>query len=167
MMLLTQQLKKMKNSRTIIPAAVVACAALTFNAQVQASPCYNKAVQRYNKARVTLSAPYNFAQAIYAGKKPVNCSINSLNLTEYALKLSCEDGYKYEIGTTGYCGRGGAPNCEKAVVTNPSGQKSYHKIMHLGKDESCIGAGAQLSIQNKILLGNKDVLIITSHQFKE
>jgi len=41
--------------------------------------------------------------------------------------MSCADGYKYEIGTTAYCvGDPHPPNCGKAIVISPSGQKTYH-----------------------------------------
>jgi len=153
--------------KTRIYATIVAGASLSCNTDALANTCYDIAVQRFNKARATLQAPYNSAQAAYAGKPPVDCTIDSLYLSEYSLIISCGDGYKYEIGTTGYCGRGGGPNCEKAIVTAPDGRKSYHAIVPLGDEKGCTTEGAQLTISSKIFLENNDVLIISKHQFRE
>jgi hypothetical protein len=85
-----------------ILAAIIASTAITCNTEAIASTCYDIAVQRFNKARVTLDAPYNYAQAVYAGSPPIDCKIDSLYLGEYSLRITCADGFKYEIGTTGY-----------------------------------------------------------------
>lgn len=153
--------------RIQIYAALVAGVSLSCNTDSLASTCYEIAVQRFNKARATLQAPYNSAQAIYAGRPPVDCTIDSLYLSEYSLRISCADGYKYEIGTTGYCGRGGEPTCEKAIVRPPNGQKIYHATVPLGDEKRCTPEGAELTISSKIFLDNNDVLIISRHQFRE
>lgn len=147
--------------------AFIMGAAFACNAEAMASTCFGVAVQRYNKARHSLEAPYNYAQVVYAGKAPVECTISSLYLGEYSVRLRCGDGYRYEIGTTGYCGRGGVPNCDKAIVTTPSGQSSYRSTVALGSKETCTSEGAQLEISNKVFLDNRDVLIITTHQFRK
>jgi len=153
--------------RIQVYAALVAGVSLSCNTDAFASTCYDIAVQRFNKARATLQAPYNSAQAIYAGRPPVDCTIDSLYLSEYSLRISCADGYKYEIGTTDYCGRGGVPNCEKAIVTPPNGQKTYHSTVPLGDEKRCTAEGAELTVSSKIFLDNNDVLIISRHQFRE
>ena len=151
--------------KTQIYAVFIAGASLSCNTDALANTCYDIAVQRFNRARATLQAPYNSAQAIYAGRPPVDCTIDSLYLSEYSLRISCADGYKYEIGTTEYCVRGGEPNCEKAIVTTPNGQKTYHAAVPLGDEKSCTTEGAQLTVSNKIFLDNNDVVIISTHQF--
>lgn len=148
-------------------ATLVATTALTYTTETMASTCFDIAAQRYGKARVTLEAPYNYAQVIYAGRAPINCTIGSLHLGEYSLRISCQDGYKYEIGTTDYCGREGTPNCEKAIVTAPNGQRSYHAVAPLGEERICTKEGAELAISSKIFLESSDVLIITAHQLRE
>ena len=147
--------------------AIVIVGALALDAHAMASSCYDIAIQRYNKSRVSLVAPYNYAQVVSTGKAPVNCTINSLFLGEYSIRISCSDGYKYEIGTTDYCGPGGGPNCEKAIVTTPSGQKSFRSTVELGDEKTCTAKGAQLEISSKVFLDNKDILIITTHQFRK
>ena len=137
------------------------------NTDALANTCYNIAVQRFNKARATLKATYNSAQAVYAGRTPVDCTIKLLYLSEYSLRISCGDGYKYEIGTTDYCGRGGKPNCEKAIFTTPLGKKTHHATVPLEVEKSCTAEGAQLMISSKIFLDYNDVLIITTHQLRE
>jgi hypothetical protein len=148
-------------------ATLAATTALTYTTEAMANTCFDIAAQRYGKTRVRLEAPYNYAQAIYAGRPPVNCSIDSLYLGEYSLKISCQDGYKYEIGTTDYCGRDGSPNCEKAIVTTPNGQRSYRTVVTEEGEKTCATNGAQLQISSKIFLDSSDVLIVTSHQFRE
>lgn len=153
--------------RLRICAGLVACVSLSCNADVLANTCYDIAVQRFNKARRILQAPYNSAQVAYTGRAPVDCRIDSLYLPEYSLRLSCSDGYKYEIGTTDYCGRGGDRNCEKAIVTPPNGQKGYYATVSLADEQTCTAEGAELTISTKILLNSNDVLIISRHQFRE
>jgi hypothetical protein len=132
-----------------------------------ASTCFDIAAQTFGKARVTLKAPYNYAQAIYAGKAPVNCKIDSFYLGDYSLKISCQDGFRYEIETTDYCGREGSPNCELAIVTTPNGQKSYRAVVIGEGEKSCANNWAQLAISSKIFLDSSDILIVTTHQFRE
>ena len=148
-------------------AALAATTALACSTKAMASTCFDIAAQRYGKSRVTLEAPYNYAQAIYAGRAPVSCTIDSFYLGEYSLRISCQDAYKYEIGTTDYCGREGSPNCEKAIVTAPNGQKSYRPVVTGEGERTCTTNGAQLLISSKIFLDSSDVLIVTSHQFRE
>ena len=148
-------------------ASMAATAAIACTTEAMANTCFDIAAQRYGKARVTLQAPYNYAQAVYKGSTPVSCTIDSLYLGEYSLRISCQDGYKYEIGTTDYCGRGGSPNCEKAIVTAPNGQRSYRTVVTEEGEKICATNGAQLQISSKIFLDSSDVLIVSSHQFRE
>jgi len=153
--------------KTGIYAALLSGTSLCCNTDALANMCYDIAVQRFNKGRATLKAPYNSAQAVYGGRTPVDCTIKSLYLSEYSLRINCGDGYKYEIGTTDFCGRGGKPNCEKAIVTSPVGQKTYHAIVSLGDKKSCTAEGAQLTISSKIFLDSNDVIITSTHQFRK
>jgi hypothetical protein len=152
--------------RKTLTSSLAGLATLLSPAIATASPCFDIAVQKYSKQRVVLEAPFNYAQAIRTQGPTENCNINALYLGEYSLKIGCPDGYKYEIGTTEYCGRDGSPNCEKAVVTSPSGNVSYHPVYSLGDEKSCIKDGAQLVITNKILYDGFDILIVSTHQFR-
>jgi len=161
--------------------------------------CFWNAVERYNtipQSRVGYKAPYNYAQAIYPGQAPVKCTINFQHPYRFIYKISCADGYKYEIGTTAYClyplpGQSfppNPPNCDKAIVISPSGQKTYHTHTWEKGECRCTTQGAEQVFLNRIFLGNKskisttpaksksaargrpqmgDVLIIITHEFRE
>jgi len=142
-----------------------------------------------NKYKFQDVAPYNYAQVIYPGQAPIKCTIDFLNYPPtYMRKINCADGYKYEIGTTNYCiGDPHPPNCEKAIVISPSGQKTYHTET-IKCERRCTTQGAEKVILHRIFLGNKstisttpaksrsaargtpptgDILIITTHEFRE
>lgn len=152
--------------KRVLTSSLTGLAGLLLPITATASPCFDIAVQQYSKARVVLEAPFNYAQAIRTQSPVTKCIIDDLYLGDYYLKISCLDGYKYEIGTSGYCGRSGPPNCEKAIVTSPSGRRSFHPVSALGGQKSCTQNGAQLVVTNKIIYDGFDILIVTTHQFR-
>lgn len=158
--------------------------------------CFWNAVEKYdtNPSPPFFEAPYNYAQVIYPGQAPIKCTINDKHPYKHEYKISCVDGYKYEIGTD-YCSvNPTAPNCRKSltIAISPSGQKTYHTYTWKGECR-CTTQGAEQVILHRIFLGNKstisttpdllhpaksrsaargtpptgDILIITTHEFRE
>jgi len=132
----------MIRAKVFFCAALITSASFFYNTKVTAETCvppvggkwelpacFWNAVQRYNtrrQLRVGYKAPYNYAQAIYPGQAPIKCTINYQHPYQFIYKTSCADEYKYEIGTTSCYIDDPNPNCDKAIVISPSGQKTYH-----------------------------------------
>lgn len=151
---------------------VLAAAAAFFCSPVSAKPCYNRAVQRYNKGGIQLVAPFNSVRVIRRDLASINCEFTYFEPIDHAMKISCNDGYRYEVGTTPWCLKPGEhtdirKKCGKAIVIAPDGTKTYHITSEVFKKESCIPGGGQLQIGDKIFgVGNDDPLIVTTLQFR-
>jgi hypothetical protein len=153
------QASMMRNATALAALMAPLCIA---NAKALALDCYEAATARYNRARVSIDAPYNYARAIHKGKPPYNCNIKSHYVTEYSLRIICQDGYQYEIGVN--MGRG-----EKydSIVTLPNGQRAYIQSQAAGEAKLCMPGGARLVIYTKVYPQGKEILIISEHHFRK
>lgn len=122
-------LSRLKGIKPILAVAVTAAA---FCSSANAKPCFDKAYRLYNMHRaIQHAAPYNSVKIIKPGELPIACKYVTLDQVDYAFAISCQDGYRYEVGTTPWCLRPGEHNdirkkCEKAIVIAPDGRKTYH-----------------------------------------
>jgi hypothetical protein len=163
--------RTLSHLKAVKPFIAVAVTAAAFCSSANAKPCYDMAVQQYNKSRVYLIAPHNSVKVIQRGKPPISCRYITLDQIDYAFEISCLNGYKYEIGTTPWCLNPGEHNdirkkCEKAIITAPNGKKSYHTHSQAFQEKSCIPGGGQLQRGTKVYGDKEDVLIVTTQEFR-
>lgn len=161
-------LSRLKGIRPIVAVAVTAAACCS---SANAKPCYDIAVQQYSKSRLYLIAPHNTVKIIKRGEPPVACKYITLDQVDYAFAISCQDGYRYEVGTTPWCLRPGEHNdirkkCEKAIVIAPDGRKTYHLNSEVFEEKSCISGGGRLRKGTKIFGDKEDILVVTTQEFR-